>query len=101
MATTVTVPPIPYKSPLLDARGFLTPAWSKWFEQMFLRAGGNIALTNVELENLQSQDLAVVEADISALETLTASHTSSISTINTDINTIESSLNDLGQGPVL
>lgn len=50
MAVEKTVPPLPFKSPLIDNRGFITTPWEKFLRQLFIRAGGNVALTNLELE---------------------------------------------------
>lgn len=44
-----TLPPVPYRAPVVDANGMLSPIWSDWFRAVFLRAGGNIAETNDEL----------------------------------------------------
>jgi hypothetical protein len=30
----------PYSSPLVDSTGSMTPSWSKWFQQLYLRVGG-------------------------------------------------------------
>lgn len=43
------LPPVPQRTPVTDDRGFLTPAWSAWFRQLFFRVGAHDALTNVEL----------------------------------------------------
>lgn len=49
--TTVGVPPVPLTSPIVDPRtGVVTPIWKGWFQQAFLRLGGHVALTNLELE---------------------------------------------------
>lgn len=83
------VPPLPYKTPMVDSRGMLTEPWSKWFRQVFLRIGGTTALSNTELtENL---DTAAIEADIATLFTTTGGQT-------TSINNLNSSVNDLNQG---
>ncbi len=97
----VVLPPVPYKAPVLDAKGYLAPAWTAWFKQFFLRIGGTSALSNTELADLPALELAAVEArvtatesDIAALQLLTTSQGTTISTHTTQIN-------DLGQGPVL
>lgn len=97
----VILPPVPYKAPVLDSKGYLAPAWTAWFKQFFLRIGGTSALSNTELENLPALELAALEArvtstetDIAALQLLTTSQGTTISTHTTQIS-------DLGQGPVL
>ena len=32
--------PIPYRSPMLDARGLVTRNWQQWFEALLMRVGG-------------------------------------------------------------
>lgn len=88
------VPPVPYKSPVLDRAGFLSPSWSAWFRQLFIRIGESSALSNTELEDLQLEELSGIESDVEALQTTSASHTASIAALTTSVN-------DLGQGPVL
>lgn len=75
MAENIT--PVPVKIPMIDRSGLLSMTWENWFRQLFARIGGSVALTNAELE-----------ADISALQTTSASHTTSIATINTTLNDI-------------
>lgn len=88
------VPPVPYKTPVLDQAGYLSPSWSAWFRQLFIRIGQARALSNTELENLQLVELEGIEAEVEALQTTSASHTTSIATLTTAVN-------DLGQGPLL
>ncbi len=101
----VILPPLPYKSPMLRDDGFLSEAWSKWFRQMFSRIGGTEALSNIELEDGQTDTEAQLQADIDdlesaviALQALTVSHTESIAALVEDL---ESGLDDLNQGRVL
>jgi hypothetical protein len=63
-----SVPPVPYKAALVDARGLLTPAWAAWFRQVFTRVGGHDALSNTELAQLPSLSLSDVQADITTLQ---------------------------------
>lgn len=44
------LPPVPHQVAMLDERGYLTPVWADFFKQLFVRVGGNTALTNRELE---------------------------------------------------
>lgn len=69
-----TVPPVPYKSPMINAEGFLTSPWDKWFRELFLRIGQSIAPSNLELSvqlgdvpNLQSQ-LDDISDELSAID---------------------------------
>ena len=89
-----TVPPPPYKSPVITPQGFLTDVWSKWFRQVFSRIGGSVALSNTQLEALPAASLATVNSRLSALEITSASNT-------TRITTLESQVSALNQGPTL
>lgn len=86
-----SVPPVPYKSPLYNKSGFISEAWATWFRQVFHRIGGNNALSNIELEEFTDLDISALDSRIDALETLTTSHTTSISSLQININ-------DLNQG---
>ncbi len=49
----INVPPVPYKTPLLDSNGKLTVPWIAWFRQLFERVGGNSAnLLNNPMANV-------------------------------------------------
>lgn len=95
------VPPIPYKVQVLDRSGYLSSPWADWFREMFNRIGGNIALSNVELATLQTEDLAALEATVTALQTLVSSIQATVSGHTTSIANLETSVNDLSQGPNL
>lgn len=69
-----TVPPVPYKSPMINNEGFLTSPWDKWFREVFVRIGQNIAPSNTEisvqledLPDIQSQ-IDVISAELSAID---------------------------------
>lgn len=66
MAEENSIPPVPYKTPMLNASGFLTGPWSVWFRQIFNRVGGNIALSNADIE----EQLTNHETDIQELQAL-------------------------------
>jgi hypothetical protein len=53
------LPPVPYREKLLNQQGFLNSTWSTWFRQLFVRVGGNVALTNGELVNIVSYPIAI------------------------------------------
>ncbi len=42
----------PYKTPLIDQQGLLTPAWQRWINEVYLRIGGKQALSNVQIKTL-------------------------------------------------
>lgn len=80
------VPPVPLKSELTDANGFLSPAWAGFFKQLFNRIGGAVALTNIELAT-QIGDVPTIQANLTALQATVAN--------------LQSMINDLNQGPKL
>lgn len=96
--STVTVPPVPYKSQLTDEQGLLSQPWSSWFRQLFSRIGGAAALSNLDLATIQLVDLSVANANIAALQATTTTLTAGVSTLNSSIAALTSSINDLGQG---
>lgn len=70
-----SLPPLPYKVPPISPTGYLSDTWAKWFQDMFNRIGGTSSLSNAELE-----------AAVLALQTLTASHTTSITILNGELD---------------
>lgn len=90
----LTVPPLPIQSRVSSENGFMSEAWVKFITLLWRRAGGEVALTNIELANQQQADLTAINADITALESLTTTHTAQIAAINT-------ALDELRQGPNL
>lgn len=51
MAGENKLPPLPIREPfLVGSRALVTQPWLKFFQQLFVRAGGFTALNNVELE---------------------------------------------------
>lgn len=86
---------------MVTKEGRMTAPWLSFWRDLFVRIGGTEALTPQELEALPALELAALttrvtsaENAISALQTLTTSQGTTISTHTTQIN-------DLGQGPVL
>lgn len=67
MATTL--PNIPFREKILDPSGFLSPAWSDFFRQLFIRIGKNQALSNTELANVQTTGLTALTSRVATLET--------------------------------
>jgi hypothetical protein len=92
----VTVSPPPYKTPVIDNTGMLSPRWSAWIRELFERIGGISAPSNSELDEVL--DLSDVESDIDALEADVALLETSDTSQNTAIALLRS---DLSQGPVL
>ena len=88
------VPPIPYKTPLNDARGFVTEPWSKFFRQLFLRIGGADALSNSELEELSVTDLETLKTQVTQLQT-------SLQASQATIAQLSGFVDGLNQGPRL
>lgn len=66
--TNITVPDIPFKEPMTDARGVITQRWAKWFLQMFERVGGNIALSNGDIEDVFQEQIEDLQADVEVLQ---------------------------------
>lgn len=44
--------PPPYGTPLTDQKGFITPAWQKFFQQLYQRSGAQLALPNTPLTDV-------------------------------------------------
>lgn len=65
-----TVPPIPFKTPMLNAQGFLSQPWSQWLVFLFQRVGGNSDTlpgdVGTEIATLQSQ-VATLQEQVSGL----------------------------------
>lgn len=65
-----SLPPIPYKTRLVDSAGIITPQWAALMREMFARVGGTQAPSNTQLnttlENIQ-EDITALEADVSDL----------------------------------
>lgn len=85
-----SVPPAPYRTPVVGRDGMMAAAWVSWIRALFERVGGNIAPTNLELSgstgSIQSS-LAGAQAAISALQGR--------------VDELESSAGGLNQGRVL
>ena len=85
---------LPYRSPMLDANGFLVNVWAMWYRQLYKRLGGPLALTNEQLEQVQGQNLTVLQSDV---ETLKLSQTAQ----DVKIAALKVNINDLSVGPNL
>lgn len=82
-----SLPNPPAKVRFLDDKGYVSPAWLKWFQESFQRMGGYTAPTNAELENLFDGDLAAINA--------------TLETINETLSDIPLPAEALGKGPRL
>lgn len=89
----VKVPTPSFKTAIVDSRGFLLPVWVKFFEFLFKRAGGNEALSNIELEDQNSESIEQIEEDIGSLEAADIAFGSSITQLTNQIE-------DLKKAPV-
>jgi hypothetical protein len=63
-----SIPPIPVKVPVIGKTGLMTQPWLSFFQEMFLRVGGNSAPGTSQvltlISNLQEEiDAVEVEAD--------------------------------------
>lgn len=58
----------PEKEPMFRKDGQLSPVWSKWFRELWVRVGEEIALTNVELQNIGQEDYDEVRSDVDTLQ---------------------------------
>lgn len=92
------LPPLPYKTPVINERGFLTEPWAKLFRQLWVRVGGSIALTNLELEELQEADLVTITSDITALQASVTTINTSLATVNTSLASLASDIQGLNEG---
>jgi hypothetical protein len=57
-------PPPPMKEAALDERGLFTPAWQRWLNELYVRTGGKLALSNIQLE----EEFDDLEVRVAALE---------------------------------
>lgn len=101
MAETETIPPLPYKIPVLTPNGLLSDPWAKWFRQIFTRVGGSVAPSNSELADGQTAQLANVLSHVTELESLLATHTITINSNVARIIALEAETSGLNQGPNL
>jgi hypothetical protein len=81
----VTVPNPPYKTPFLTPSGFLSQPWTIWIRELFVRVGGSVAESNLELAS--SGSLATTNGRVTALETLTTTHTAQIANLEDLVGT--------------
>lgn len=68
MSTRNVLTAPPEKEPMFRKDGQLSPVWSKWFRELWVRVGEEIALTNVQLENIGQEDYDEVRNDVDTLQ---------------------------------
>lgn len=83
---TIVVPEPPFKTPMVDAKGIISSVWIGWVRQTFLRIGGNIALSNSDIETLLGADISDLQADVAQLQN--------------DVAALQA-VSEIDQGPVL
>lgn len=96
-------PPIPQphvREPFLDSSGRLTGEWANWFMLVWLRIGESIALTNVQLEDLQQEELEEITAAIDEIESDILVIQSVNTTQNNRLNTLEEQVRGILLEPV-
>lgn len=66
---TAQLPPIPFKSTLLDKSGFLTPVWSGFFRQLYALLGQSsptsLAVITTDIQNLETE-VATLNAEVAS-----------------------------------
>ena len=83
------VPPPPYTIPIYGPGNQVTQPWSQWFQRVWLRIGKDIALTNVQLENIQQEDLTDIQNDITAIQSVNATQTVNISNLQAEVEALK------------
>jgi hypothetical protein len=62
------LPPIPYKSPVVDANGNMSKAFSAFIREMYVRMGGTEASNNTDIQasiDDLNTNLAALRSDLS------------------------------------
>ncbi len=103
MAQDKITPPH-YTVPMVDKNGLVTQPWAIWLRMVWTRIGKEIALTNVQLEQRQLEELDTINATIAGIQSDIVGINSSITAIqgvNTTQNTRLSALEAQVQGILL
>ena len=87
------LPPVPYKVAVVNSSGMLSVPWANFFRQLWNRAGGGEALSNTDLEDLQTVSFDSIQAEVDALQATVASLQSTVSDLSST-----SGLDSLNQG---
>lgn len=96
MSTRNVLTAPPEKEPMFRKDGQLSPVWSKWFRELWVRVGEEIALTNVQLENIGQEDYDEVRSDVDTLQSqmvavqnTNTAQTNEINALKTRVEAIE------------
>lgn len=65
-------PEPPYRSPMLDDNGFLTNAWQKWYQQLYIRVGGSLTAPVQNFNSLPLVNLISATVPIAATTVYTS-----------------------------
>lgn len=65
-------PEPPYKSQFLDSNGFLTAAWQKWYQQLYIRVGGPLTAPTQNINTLPLVNLISTSAPSSVATVYTS-----------------------------
>lgn len=84
---SVIVPPPPYQSPFTSQNGLITPTWSKWIQQLYLRAGGASSPSTTGFASA----ITTLQANVGTIQT-------EITTLITEVASLTSEINDLNLG---
>jgi hypothetical protein len=78
LSNSIVVPPPQYQAPFTTQGGIITPVWSKWIEQLYLRIGGASSPSNAGF----ASDISTLQTDVAAINT-------EITTIQVDITLLQ------------
>lgn len=81
---SVIVPPPPYQSAFTDSKGKITPTWSKWIQQLYLRSGGASSPSTAGLASA----ITTLQTDVETLQDEVAT----LTTENTDLTNLANGL---------
>lgn len=90
----------PEKEPMFRKDGQLSPVWSKWFRELWVRVGEEIALTNVELQNIGQEDYDEVRSDVDTLQSQMVAVQNTNTAQTTEINTLKARVEAIELEPV-
>lgn len=90
----------PEKEPMFRKDGQLSPIWSKWFRELWVRVGEEIALTNVELQNIGQEDYDEVRSDVDTLQSQMVAVQNTNTAQTTEINTLKARVEAIELEPV-
>ena len=90
----------PEKEAMFRKDGQLSPVWSKWFRELWVRVGEEIALTNVELQNIGQEDYDEVRSDVDTLQSQMVAVQNTNTAQTTEINTLKARVEAIELEPV-